>query len=459
SAIAEHAGRFALAGARPGAPLAAALDAGEPQFAVRDGAVLVPRLARSAAEPSTVDFGDGTVLVTGGTGGLGALVAERLVTTHGVRDLLLVSRRGGDVPARLAGLDARVRVAAADVADRAALSALLAGEKLTGVVHAAGVLDDATLTGLTRAQLDTVLRPKRDAAWLLHELTEDQPLAAFVLFSSIAGVLGNRGQANYAAANASLDALAEHRAARGLPGVSIAWGLWDTATGMTAAMTSTDRSRLTGVRPITEAQGLAAFDAALGLSGTVVASAWDTAALRAADEVPAVLRSFVPVRRAAPAAPVSTGLAGQLAGLDRETAAATVTGFVRTEVATALGHRSPASVEVAKPFSELGIDSLTSVELRNRIGAGTGLRLPASLLFNHPTVELLAAHLLGELLPPPPDPARRLREALGDVLPGADAEERARLAEVLREALDGLGSEPALGLASDDELFAFIDEL
>ncbi|MET8995678.1 type I polyketide synthase [Amycolatopsis sp. NPDC004169] len=459
SAIAEHPGRFALAGARPGAPLAAALEAEEPQFAVRDGAVLVPRLARFAAEPSTVDFGTGTVLVTGGTGGLGALVAERLVTTHGVRDLLLVSRSGGDVPARLAGLDARVRVVAADVADRAALTAVLAGETLTGVVHAAGVLDDSTLTGLTAAQLDTVLRPKRDAAWLLHELTGDQPLAAFVLFSSIAGVLGNRGQANYAAANASLDALAEHRAARGLPGVSIAWGLWDTATGMTAAMTATDRARLTGVRPITPAQGLAAFDAALGLSGTVVASGWDTAALRAADDVPAVLRSLVPVRRVAAAAPVAAGLAGQLAGLDRETAAATVTGFVRTEVATALGHRSPASVEVAKPFSELGIDSLTSVELRNRIGAGTGLRLPASLLFNHPTVELLAAHLLGELLPPPPDPAQRLRDALGEVLPGAGEEDRRRLAEVLREALDGLGAAPDLELASDDELFAFIDKL
>ncbi|MEV4050117.1 type I polyketide synthase [Amycolatopsis sp. NPDC049688] len=463
SAIAEHPGRFALAGARPGAVLAAALDAGEPQFAVRDGAVLVPRLARYAPEPSTVDFGGGTVLVTGGTGGLGALVAERLVTTHGVGDLLLVSRRGGDVPARLAGLAARVRVVAADVADRAALSAALAGETLTGVVHAAGILDDSTLAGLTKAQLETVLRPKRDAAWLLHELTEDQPLAAFVLFSSIAGVLGNRGQANYAAANASLDALAEYRAARGLPGVSIAWGLWDTATGMTAAMTATDRARLTGVRPISEAQGLAAFDAALGLSGTVVASSWDTAALRAADEIPAVLRSLVPARRAVPAAaPVPAGLAGQLTGLDRETAAATVTGFVRTEVATALGHRSPASVEVAKPFSELGIDSLTSVELRNRIGAGTGLRLPASLLFNHPTVELLAAHLLGELLPPPPDPAQRLREALAEVLPSADDEDRGRLADVLREALDGLdglGAEPALDLASDDELFAFIDKL
>ncbi|WP_091310081.1 type I polyketide synthase [Amycolatopsis tolypomycina] len=458
SAIAEHPGRFALAGARPGAPLAAALDAGEPQFAVRDGAVLVPRLARYGAEPSTVDFGDGTVLVTGGTGGLGALVAERLVTTHGVRDLLLVSRRGGDVPARLAGLDARVRVVAADVADRAALSAVLAGEKLTGVVHAAGVLADSTVTGLTKAQLATVLRPKRDAAWLLHELTADQPLAAFVLFSSIAGVLGNRGQANYAAANASLDALAEHRAARGLPGVSIAWGLWDTATGMTAAMTGADRARLTGVRPITEAQGLAGFDAALGLSGTVVVSTWDTTALRAADDVPAVLRGLVPARRAVAAAPVAAGLAGQLAGLDRETAAATVTGFVRTEVATALGHRSPASVEVAKPFSELGIDSLTSVELRNRIAAGTGLRLPASLLFNHPTVELLAAHLLGELLPPPPDPAQRLRDALGEVLPGADGDERARLAEVLRAALAELGGEPALDLATDDELFAFIDK-
>jgi len=460
SAIAEHPGRFALASRANDELLGAALATGEPQFRIDGQRVLVPRVARRRVDESTVDFEGGTVLVTGGTSGLGALVAERLAQRHGAGHLLLVSRSGEDAPGvpelveRLENHGAKVRVAACDVADRDELTALLAGTgPLAGVVHAAGVLDDATVAGLTAEQVENVLRPKVDAALLLHELTADHPVKAFVLFSSVAAVLGNRGQGNYAAANAALDALAADRNAQGLPGVSIAWGLWSVATGMTAAMSDTDRARLTGVTPITGEQGLAMFDAALGAEGHLVASRWDLT-----DEVPAVLRNLVRAPRKA-AVPTTTteesGLAAQLANLDRAEARAVLTEFVRRQVAVALGHRSPGTVEADKPFSELGIDSLTSVELRNRIGAETGLRLPASLLFNHPTVALLTGHLLDELAPAAPEPGDVLREQLDQALVGLGHE---RLVAELREALERLG-EPATGLelASDEEIFAFID--
>ena len=460
SAIAEHPGRFALAAlSRESAGLlSAALASGEPQFRIDGERVLVPRLARRRVDESTVDFEGGTVLVTGGTSGLGALVAERLAERHGVQHLLLVSRSGEDAPGvpelveRLENHGAKVRVAACDVADRDDLTALLAeAGPLAGVVHAAGVLDDATVAGLTAVQVENVLRPKLDAALLLDELTADHPIKAFVLFSSVAAVLGNRGQGNYAAANAALDALAVQRREQGLPGVSIAWGLWSVATGMTAGMSDTDRARLTGVTPITGDQGLAMFDAALGAEGHLVASRWNLT-----DDVPAVLRSFVRTpRKVATTTTEESGLASQLANLDRTEASAVLTEFVRRQVAVALGHRSPGTVEADKPFSELGIDSLTSVELRNRIGAETGLRLPASLLFNHPTVALLTGHLLDELAPATPEPGDVLREQLDQALTGLGHE---RLVAELRDALERLG-EPAGGLelASDEEIFAFID--
>ncbi|TMC01241.1 MAG: SDR family NAD(P)-dependent oxidoreductase [Chloroflexi bacterium] len=485
--------RRAGVGAGLGPVLAAALDAGEPECAVRDGAVLVPRVAAApATEAASPDLAAGTVLVTGGTGGLGALVAAHLVERHGVRDLLLTSRSGpaaagaADLVADLERRGATVRVAACDVADRGALAALLAsvpaGRPLTGVVHAAGALDDGVVEALSPERLDTVLRPKVDAGWLLHELTADLPLAAFVLFSSAAAAVGTLGQAGYAAANAFLDALARHRAGLGLPAVSIAWGLWSLPTGMTAGLSRGDRDRLagSGLAPLAAEQGLALLDAALAASGPVLAARWDLAAVRAraeaGGEVPAVLRGLVRPRPAAAApdagaiTPVPAGLAGRLAGLDRAGAAAAVRDLVRGHVAAALRYDSSAAVDLDTPFKELGMDSLTAVELRNKLSAETGLRLPVTVGFNLPTVTGLSDYLVGELVPAPPAPDQVLQQALDLVaarLGGDDAgaEERDRVVAMLRAAADRLGGArgadddalAGLGLDSDEEMFRFID--
>ncbi len=526
SAAAEHPGRFALAsvesveptesGAAGGADawrlLAAALDAGEPQCVIRDGTVLVPRVAAAPeTEAAAPDLSTGTVLVTGGTSGLGALVAGHLVARHGVRDLLLTSRRGPasggveELVRELEGRGATVRVAACDVADRRALTALLASvppdRPLVGVVHAAGVLDDGTVAALSPERLDAVLRPKVDAGWLLHELTEQRPPAAFVLFSSAAAALGTLGQAGYAAANSFLDALARHRAARGLPAVSVGWGLWSLPTGMTAGLSETDRSRLAGagLAELPAEAGLALLDAALSATGPVLAARWDLAAVRAraesGGEVPAVLRGLVrpprpsqpvPAGGAAPATPAgaatpaASGFAARLAGLDRPAAAAAVRDLVLRQVAAALGHASVAAVDADAPFNELGLDSLTGVELRNRLGAETGLRLSASLAFNQPTVAGLADYLLGELVPAAPAPELVLQQTVDQIaaqLAGADAQPdgRDRVLAVLHAAVARLGGGAAgpaapagdgdgdgdpmtsLELASDEEMFAFID--
>ncbi|WP_439423155.1 type I polyketide synthase [Saccharothrix sp. HUAS TT10] len=399
SAQTENPGRIVLVDSDdPASPLLR-LDTDEPQFAVRDGRVLVPRLAKATGERSEDHpLGAGAVLLTGATGSLGSLLARHLVSAHGVRRLVLAGRRGpaaegaAELTAELTDLGADVSVVACDVSDPDAVDRLVAGiDGLTAVVHAAGVLDDGVVTALTPDRLDTVLRPKVDAAWHLHRATLGLDLSAFILFSSIAGTFGTAGQGAYAAGNAFLDALAHHRHAHGLPARSLAWGPW--AEGMAGALAAVDRQRLArgGMAPLSAEQGLALFDDALTATTPVLAPvAIDTTSL--GDAVPAVLRGLVrrPVRRTAAAA--TAGEAGGFAELPADEREAALLDLVRTAVAVVLGHE-PAGVDVHRGFRDLGFDSLTSVELRNRLTESTGLRLPATLVFDHPTPVVLAAHL------------------------------------------------------------------
>ncbi|AWI31547.1 type I polyketide synthase [Streptomyces tirandamycinicus] len=413
--------------------LRAALTAGEPQLAIRQGRFLAPRLVRAATGGQLPGaLADGAVLITGGTGGLGALFARHLVTEHGVRELVLVSRRGPQAPGaaelrdELRELGAEVAVEACDVADRAQLAELIGriGERLTGVVHTAGVLDDATVEGLTDEQLERVLRPKADAAWHLHDLTRDLDLAAFVLFSSVSGLLGTAGQANYAAANAFLDTLAAHRRAHGLAALSLAWGLWDATYGMGGTLGEADLARWSraGIRPLTPEQGLALFDAALaGEQAVRVPAAFDLAALRAADAHPApLLRALVRTRPRRTAAAATAGggsdWATRTAALPADERRETVLDLVRDTVAGVLQHPNPQRLEPQRAFKEIGFDSLAGVELRNRLNTATGLRLPATVVFDHPSPQAVAEYLLSRLadVTAAAVPARPVRRAAAD---------------------------------------------
>ncbi|MFD9075577.1 type I polyketide synthase, partial [Streptomyces lasiicapitis] len=416
SAQSEHPGRFVLLDLDPatGATeelVAAALATDEPELALRDGAPRAPRLTRVPHLPTpdtdAASWGEGTVLVTGGTGTLGGLVARHLAARHGVRDLLLVSRRGDDAP-RAAALrtdleasGARVRLAACDTADRTALAALLdeVGAELSAVVHVAGALDDGVVTALTPERLDTVLRPKADAALHLHELTAGLNLSAFVLFSSAAGVFGTPGQANYAAANAFLDALAQHRRAQGLPATSLAWGLWAEASELTAHLGTDelDRRARAGAAALTTDEGLDLFDAAHTAGHPLLVPVrLDLAGLRAraaSDGVPPLLRTLVraPRRRTAAAADRQEGsaLAQRLAALPETDREEEVLTLVRGHAAAVLGYPSADAIAPDRAFREIGFDSLTAVELRNRLTSATGLRLPATLAFDYPAATVL----------------------------------------------------------------------
>ncbi|MEY9969559.1 acyl transferase domain-containing protein/thioesterase domain-containing protein/acyl carrier protein [Streptacidiphilus sp. MAP12-16] len=408
----------------------------EPQLALRAGTLLAPRLARvgPATPPAPAAAPDqpgwdpsGTVLITGATGSLGRLLARHLVAERGVRHLLLLSRRGDqaegapELRRELTELGADVRLAACDAADRDAVAALLAAvpdeHPLTAVVHAAGVLDDGAVPSLTAERVDRVLRPKADAAWHLHELTQHHNLASFVLFSSVAGVLGAPGQANYAAANAFLDALAEHRRAQGLAATSLAWGLWAEGDGMGDRLGEADLQRLArgGIAPLSPQDGLALFDAAAEMDTAVLIPArLNLAGLRAqaasTGQVPALLRGLLrlPARRAANTGQASVAaLLDRLAGCSAQEQHGIVLDLVRVQAAATLGHPGPEAVDAERDFLELGFDSLTSVELRNRLNAATGLRMPATLLFDHPNPRALAD---------------RVREQLASAgTPGADA--------------------------------------
>ncbi|WP_191878742.1 type I polyketide synthase, partial [Streptomyces filipinensis] len=392
---------------------------GEPQAAVHaDDEVRVPRLVRAAmpdTEPELPVLGSGTVLLTGASGGLGGLFARHLVAEHGVRSLLLVSRRGGDAPgaaelaAELTAQGADVTWAACDVADRDAVRALLAGpgRSLSAIVHTAGVLDDGIIGSLTPERLDAVFRPKVDAALNLHDLAAELSgdLSAFVLFSSAAGTLGTPGQGNYAAANTFLDALAEHRRAAGLRATSLAWGLWaqDSESTMTGSLDHTDLTRIKrmGLAAIPSADGLRMFDAALATDRAALAPIrLDTSAFRdgQGQPVPPVLRGLVrvaPVRRTARSAPKGS-LGQRLAGLPEAEREQVVLGLVRTEVAAVLGHAGAQSVGADDSFKDIGFDSLTAVELRNRLNSAVGMRLPATLIFDYPNPLTLARFLTAE---------------------------------------------------------------
>ncbi|NEB81613.1 SDR family NAD(P)-dependent oxidoreductase, partial [Streptomyces sp. SID14478] len=417
----EQPGRLVLAHVdEDGTPLLpAALASGEPEVAVRGGELFVPRLARAAGvEAGAVQGLDphGTVLVTGALGTLGRLVARRLVTHHGARHLLLVSRRGAETPgaaefvAELAASGAHAEVAACDVADFDALAGLLeraADERpLTAVVHTAGVLDDATVTSLSADHLERVMRPKVDAAWNLHRLTESLDLASFVMFSSIAGLMGNAGQANYAAANTFLDALAQHRRDRNLPATSLAWSLWDSADGMAGSLADADvaRWKRSGIVPLTPHLGLDLFDASLASAQPLLVPAeLDLGALRARaqeDALPALFTGLVRAgRRQAAGAARGAGSSWvqRLLALPAPERARAVLQTVRETVGLVLGHGAHADIEPAKAFKDTGFDSLTGVELRNRLGSVTGLRLPTTLVFDHPSPQAVVDFLLERL--------------------------------------------------------------
>jgi mycoketide-CoA synthase len=359
-----------------------------------------------------------TVLITGGTGALGALIARHLATGRGTRHLLLVSRHGSqsagaaDLEAELRSLGTEVTIASCDAANHDELARVLdsipADRPLTAVIHAAGTLDDGTISALTPERLASVLRSKVDVAWNLHELTKEMDLDEFIMFSSVTGTLGNAGQSNYSAANTFLDALAYYRRLRGRPAISMAWGPWRGSGGMADRLSDTDLTHWhnSGTIPIAADYGLALFETARTVNlPVVVPTRWDLSKLPAQSE-DSVLRGLagppLPTEVSSPV-PAQTSPAAQwrerLADLPAARQRQLLVDFVRAEAATILGHTDPARLREDQTFREAGFDSLSAVRLRNRLNTSTGLRLPATLLFDHPTLQSVAERLSGELSP------------------------------------------------------------
>jgi polyketide synthase 12 len=428
----------------------------------------------------------GAVLVTGGTGALGALTARHLAR-RGTPELVLLSRRGPAAPgvATLAAeLGVRVRVIACDVADRDQLAAVIAGvAPLAGVVHAAGVLDDAVMGSLTPARMQAVMRPKAEAAWHLHELTRHLDLGMFVMFSSVAGIWGSPGQGNYAAASTVLDALAAHRRHLGLPATSLAWGPWQRTGGMTGELTESGWQRLTrqGLAPLTDDDGLALLDAALAAGDLLLVPArLDLAALRSHDGdlsplLSALASRTIPARRAAgpPAVDGRSRLASQLAGLPPAEQDEAVRQVVLAQAALVLGLTGAEAADGGRSFRELGFDSLTAVELRNRLNTATGLRLSATAVFDYPTPGTLASYIGAELIGSPAEETtilsafsglEKIESSLARLI--EDDAARTRVTLRLKGILSALGAADGtadgsiaeqIQSASDDDVFDFID--
>ncbi|WP_371476528.1 type I polyketide synthase [Kitasatospora sp. NBC_00315] len=474
----EHPGRFVLVDADAEAEVDVALlvASGEPQLVVRGGVVRAARLVRAVvaqAQAQASGLAGGAVIVTGGTGGVGGVLARRLVAEHGAGAVVLASRRGaaaGGVAELVADLEsagAVVRVVACDVSDRAAVAGLVAsvpeGFELRGVVHAAGVLDDGVIGSLTPERIDRVLAAKADAAWFLHEATADAPLELFSVVSSLSGVLGAPGQANYAAANAFLDALAVHRRARGLAGQSVSWGLWGEVGGMGGRLSdvAAARVRASGVVPLTTAQAVELFDAAVaGGQAHLVAVRWDLPALRrqaGVGELTPMLAELVPaVRRTAASGESVSQLESRLRALDVAGRRKLLIDLVASTVASVLGHADAAAVGPNAAFKDLGLDSLGGIGVRDRLRVATGRSLPASLVFDYPNVTALAGFLLEQLVS---DGSATGTETAGDQLaevrrllrsvtptrPGDAAllERLSKLAEAQRDWSDGAGGPDA----------------
>ncbi len=460
------------------------LASGEPQLAVRGTTFSVPRLARAETSDAPAVFRpEGTVLVSG-AGTLGALAARHLVARHGVRRLVLASRRGpaaegvADLVAELAEQGAEVSAVACDVSDRDQVARLLAEVPVTAVVHTAGVFDAGVIGTLTPERLAGAFAPKVDAVRHLDELTKDADLDAFIVYSSASSVFMGAGSGGYAAANAFLDGLMAHRRAAGLPGLSLAWGPWQQATGMADTLDEVTLSRMTrregrgGVRGLGAEDGMDLFDAALGSGRSLLVPVkLDLAGVRAdaaaGGGVPPLLRGLVKAGRQqarAVSAP-GGGLAGTLTGLPAAEQEAVLLGLVRTRVAVVLGHSGPGAVRPDTAFKEAGFDSLTSVELRNRLREATGLKLPATLVFDYPTPLALAAYLREEFALDTGAPADSVLAGLAglEAAIAADAQDRARITARLRELLKAAESadrdDEDLDSASDEELFALVDGL
>ncbi|WP_374938417.1 type I polyketide synthase [Streptomyces sp. Ru62] len=474
-------------GPRTVARLAALLgDAGgEDQVVVRESGAYGRRLEHAPARPGAPWKPSGTVLVTGATGAVGAAVA-RWLAAEGADHLLLTSRRGTDAPGaadlvrELTDAGTRVTLAACDVADRKALTALLdsvpAEHPLTAVLHLAGVLDDGVLDALTPDRFAGVLAPKADAARHLHELTADRELSAFVLFSSLTATVGGAGQANYAAANAFLDALAEHRRAAGLPATSIAWGPWG-GDGMAAHGTVRSAARAMGMSLLDPGRALTALRRALDGGDTTVTVAdvdWSAFAAAFTATRPSALLSALPEARRGPAGSADTnatdGFAEKLAGLTGGERERALQDLVCGQAAAVLGYGRADAVEPTTAFRDLGFDSLTSVDLRNRISGAAGVPLPATLIFDYATPAALAKYLGTELAGADTSVDSVLAELdrvaarLGD-LTAEDIEQgriTARLQSLLGDLNKTLGQDAAalagrLEEASADDVFAFID--